>query len=161
MENNQVLIDAMMATMDGYLLKFLQKQLQLSIPAETQPNTADQSANKAVNDDSEHSHKVSEKQVRNLPNQLLKNSLVKAKNIGQYTRPKERRERFNPGDTCILEAEFERLVDWNITLIKDLSQKLGVTQRKVYKWHYDRKKRAEREQLRDLIELKNGDALTV
>ena len=38
----------------------------------------------------------------------------------------------------VLQSEFDKNQDWGADKLVELSQRLGLTRTKVYKWHYDR-----------------------
>lgn len=54
-----------------------------------------------------------------------------------------RQRRLNKQEQHYLELEFLKDPNWRRGKIKSLSQHLGVAHVKVYKWHYDKVKKAE------------------
>ena len=44
----------------------------------------------------------------------------------------------------ILEAEFQRNPNWNITRTRQLAETLGLKDIKIYKWNYDRRRKETR-----------------
>ena len=59
------------------------------------------------------------------------------------TRQKEklRRRRLSKIEMNLLEAEYQKQSDWNIAKTKELSTRLNLSRVKIYKWHYDRKRK--------------------
>ena len=63
------------------------------------------------------------------------------------------RKLFGFDELTILEAEFEKNQNWTTELIHELADRFIVTRRKIYKWHYDRMRRHEREHLAALQDI--------
>ena len=51
-------------------------------------------------------------------------------------------KRFRKDQIAILEREFQMNSDWDREFQKELGDRLGFPQVKIYKWHYDRKMKA-------------------
>ena len=52
------------------------------------------------------------------------------------------RRRLKKAEIAILEKEFQKNSDWNYDYQHELGEKLGFSRVKIYKWHYDRLKKA-------------------
>jgi len=55
---------------------------------------------------------------------------------------KWRRRRLKKQEIDFLEDVFQKEPVWNVAKKKWLSAKLGMGRTKIYKWHYDRRRRA-------------------
>ena len=54
----------------------------------------------------------------------------------------------------LLEAEYQKQSDWNIAKTKELSTRLNLSRVKIYKWHYDRK----RKEVQDMAQTTPNDS---
>lgn len=63
--------------------------------------------------------------------------LKKTKEDAQGERDIKRRQRKNKDQLKILENEYLKNPDWTREYIKLISQKLGLRECQVYKWHWD------------------------
>ena len=56
-------------------------------------------------------------------------------------RPNRRRHRLTRLEVAVLEVEYQREPRWDKRKTKELAQRYDLDRVKIYKWHYDRKKK--------------------
>lgn len=61
-------------------------------------------------------------------------------------KPKRMTKRLIPPQIAILEAEFKKDPDWDYMKFLKICKRLKMTRKKIYKWHWDRKKKEEEAQ---------------
>lgn len=67
--------------------------------------------------------------------------LKKAKDENAAGRDIKRRQRKNKEQLKILENEFLKNPDWSREFIRRISNRLGLRECQVYKWHWDQRKK--------------------
>jgi hypothetical protein len=73
-------------------------------------------------------------------NECVSALLKKSKGDGNG-RDIKRRQRKNKDQIKVLENEYKKNPDWSREYIKRTSQKLGLRECQVYKWHWDQRKK--------------------
>lgn len=74
-------------------------------------------------------------------NDCVSSLLKKAKDSDAASRDIKRRQRKNKEQLKILENEFKKNPDWSREYIRRISEKLGLRECQVYKWHWDQRKK--------------------
>ena len=104
--------------------------------------------------------------VEKVPRRIVSDSFYKCKRIGQTRTAaqidcgspgvKSNRRLLNASETAQLEAEYIKDRNWTRQTMHSFAHRLGISKAKVYKWHYDRKKKEEREDLLLLRDMKEN-----
>ena len=74
-------------------------------------------------------------------NECVNALFKKAKETDAANRDIKRRQRKNKEQIKILENEFKKSPDWSREFIRRISEKLGLRECQVYKWHWDQRKK--------------------
>ena len=72
----------------------------------------------------------------------LVDEILNSKRMTVSKKEKKRRVKMTEEQEGILEAEFDKNANWNHELYQKLESRLKTTKKRIYKWNWDRKKKA-------------------